>query len=204
MKKKKIFFIFFLIFLITTNILADEIAIYVGNGYNYNEILGSMVDTHFAIKYDTEKDQYYFYTYDFMTKGWVFLTNKDLEKLRNILTKYKKWEKTAIENEVEIEKEFPNSQISGKVVWKSADEWFSASNITIHFSFFSQNKYRHQLVIFSNKVNAFSNEFMVFKIEPIYMDKNQVEDFLHGISSDSINIKLKEYSEKKKKEELFQ
>ena len=51
-----------------------------------------------------------------MKKGWVKLTETQLVEFRGTLNKYLQWEKTAIEKQVEIDKEFPESALSCDVV----------------------------------------------------------------------------------------
>lgn len=75
-----------------------------------------MTDSQFAIKYDTEEKIYYFFSSDIMKKGWVKLTETQLVEFRGTLNKYLQWEKTAIEKQVEIDKEFPESALSCDVV----------------------------------------------------------------------------------------
>ena len=64
-----------LLFVVSTFFVSgDEILIYQGEGYHYNDILQNMVDAQFAIKYDTERDLYYFFSSDIFNTGWVELT----------------------------------------------------------------------------------------------------------------------------------
>ena len=106
---------------------AEEIIIYLGEAYHYNEFLGGMSDAQFAIKYDTENKIYYFYSSDIFNKGWVKMTESQLGDFRSTLEKYLQWEKTAIEKKVKINKEFPDSELNCNVSWKFGDDWFSSS-----------------------------------------------------------------------------
>ena len=102
-----------------------------------------MIDAQFAIKYDTEKNIYYFFSSGVFNKGWVKLTESQLQSFKNTLNKYLDWEKTAVEKGVEIKKEFPESELSTKVTWTFGDDWY-ASSLNMNFKFFSQSKTRHQ------------------------------------------------------------
>ena len=141
-------------------VFADEILIYKGVSQNYNSLLEQLIEASFAIKYDTEKKVFYFYSSDFMNSGWVTLTETQLNSLKNTLDKYIEWEKLAVEKEVKIEKEFPDSKISTDVTWKFGDEWYFSKRLDVYFKFFSQNTTRHQFILYSNKVNSSSNEFI--------------------------------------------
>ena len=192
-----------LLFVVSTFFVSgDEILIYQGEGYHYNDILQSMVDAQFAIKYNTEKDVYYFFSSDIFNKGWVQLTELQLESFKNTLNKYVDWENTAVEKGVEIKKEFPESAISTKVTWKFGDDWYGAS-INMNFKFFSQSKTRHQFLIKSNNVSASSNEFIDYKIETFYLDKKQVNNLINGISKTSIEKIITEHKKNKEVENLF-
>lgn len=183
------------------SISADEIAMYVGNAGHYNEYLSNMTNTQFAIKYNTERDQYFFFSSDFMSKGWVYLDTEDIQKLRDILNKYLEWEVIAIENDVLLKKEIPNSRIEGKLSFRYGDEWYSSSGLRMNFTFFSQSVERHQLVIGSNKVDSTTNQFIDYQITKLYLGHDDVVDFLAGISPDTLEMKIQKFNAQDK---LFQ
>ena len=188
--------------LFINSISADEILIYKGNASHYNEFLSGMTDAQFSIKYDTEKKIYYFFSSDIMNKGWVKLTESQLVKIRGTLKKYLDWEKTAVDNQVEINKEFPESALYSDVIWNFGEDWYSSS-LTMSFKFFSQSKTRHQFILFSNKVSARSNEFIDYKIETFYFDKKNVNNFIDGISEEAIKNIISEAEKNKEIEDLF-
>ena len=75
---------------------AEEIIIYLGEAYHYNEFLGGMSDAQFAIKYDTENKIYYFYSSDiFNTHVKSFLEGISSEEIQKKIEEHKK------QNEVE-------------------------------------------------------------------------------------------------------
>jgi uncharacterized protein (UPF0332 family) len=193
-----ILFCFYSIF-----IFADEILIYKGTASNYNSMLKQMLDNDFAIKYDTEKQIFYFYSSDFMNSGWVKLTETQLISFKNTLSKYIDWEKMAIEKSVKVDKEFPDSKISTDVTWKFGDDWYTSRDLDMYFKFFSQNTKRHQFILYSNKVNSSSNQFIDYKVEPLYFDKKQVEDLINGISEDAIKKVIDKFTQSKSIEDQF-
>ena len=184
------------------SISAEEIIIYQGKASHFNEFLEGMTEAQFAIKYDTEKNIYYFFSSGIMNKGWVKLTEIQLEAFRSTLNKYIEWEKTAIEKQVEINKEFPQSELPCDVVWKFGEDWYS-SKLTMSFKFFSQSKTRHQFILYSNNVSASSNEFVDYKIEPFYLDKKHVSDLIGGLSEEAIKNIIEEARKKQEVEDLF-
>ena len=188
--------------LFINSISAEEILIYKGKASHYNEFLSGMTDAQFSIKYDTEKKIYYFFSSDIMNKGWVKLTELQLVKIRGTLKKYLEWEKTAVDKQVEINKEFPESALYSDVIWNFGEDWYSSS-LTMSFKFFSQSKTRHQFILFSNKVSARSNEFIDYKIETFYFDKKDVNNFIDGISDEAIKNIISEAEKNKEIEDLF-
>jgi len=191
-----------ILFICIHSISAEEILIYQGKASHFNEFLDGLTDAQFAIKYDTEEKIYYFFSSDIMNKGWVKLTEKQFVLFRNTLNKYLQWEKTAIEKQVEINKEFPKSALSCDVIWKFGEDWYY-SNLTMSFKFFSQSKTRHQFILYSNNVSSNSNEFVDYKIEPFYFDKKHVSDLIAGISEEAIKNIISEAAKKKEVEDLF-
>ncbi|HOF02173.1 MAG TPA: hypothetical protein PLG34_00560 [Spirochaetota bacterium] len=204
MKNQKFIFLLSILFLLTFTIFSDEYAIYISDGYVYNDVWGSLTKTQFAIKYDDEEEIFYLYSQDYLTKGWIHYSLDDIQTFRNALNKYIEWEKTAIDNKVTIEKNLPISILNSSVSWNYGDEWYFGSGLSTYFSFFSQSEERHQLVIFSNKIESDSNEYIDFKIDPIYLDKNHVISLLEGISEKSMKKVINEHEKNKKNEDLFQ
>lgn len=191
-----------ILFFCMHSISAEEIVIYQGKASHFNEFLSGMTDAQFAIKYDTEEKIYYFFSSDIMKKGWVKLTETQLVEFRGTLNKYLQWEKTAIEKQVEINKEFPESALSCDVVWKFGEDWYY-SNLTMSFKFFSQSKTRHQFILFSNNVSSKSNEFVDYKIDPFYFDKKHVSNLIDGISEEAIKNIISEAAKKQEIEDSF-
>jgi hypothetical protein len=153
--------------------------------------------------YDDEEYAFSFVTQSFMSNGLMFLNSNDMSKLRDNLNKYLEWEELAITKSVKIEKSLPNSTIKNKVGWSFGDDTYVAMNFELKFTFFSQSESRHQLVISSNNVEALSNKFIDYKIEPIYLDHIHVTSFLNGVSEANINQLIEERSKNKEVEELF-
>jgi glucan-binding YG repeat protein len=191
-----------ILFFCMHSISAEEIVIYQGKASHFNEFLEGMTDAKFAIKYDTEEKIYYFFSSGIMNKGWVKLTETQLVVFRSTLNKYLQWEKTAIEQQVEIKKEFPESALSCDVLWKFGEDWYY-SNLTMSFKFFSQSKTRHQFILYSNNVSSSSNEFVDYKIEPFYLDNKHVSDLIDGISEEAIKNIIAEAAKKQEVEDLF-
>ena len=183
---------------------SDEFLLFAGDAYVYNDVFKNFNEAKYAFKYDDKDEVFYLFVTDIFNKAWIVITPEQLAILRNNLAKYIEWEKTAIANKVKIEKEIPNSAIKTKVVWQFGDEWYKASNLSLSFVFFSQSIARHQLVIDSNKVKSSTNEFVTFKLDAMYFEKNQVLAFIKGISEEFISAEIKEYQNKKSAEKLFQ
>lgn len=201
---KKMFFIFFIILVVGATVYANQIELFVGTGYNYDDPSQNFVETTYTIIYDTESDEYYFYTSGLFSSGWIIFDVADFEVFRKNLFKYKEWEQIALTNQAEIEKELIDSQITGDVIWQSAQRWHTGKNIAMDFIFFSQSKDRHQLVITSNAIKSSLNESISFELKPIYLTSAQVDAMITGLSNASISQRVDEYAQLKNIESLFQ
>jgi len=73
----------------------------------------------------------------------------------------------------------------------------------MRFTFFSQSKSRHQLVLKTNKARSTTNQFIEYEIEGYYYDHAQVRAFYDAISEDSIAAAMEEIKKQKDIESLF-
>jgi len=202
-RRKKYLSVFVLLLVFSSIVCANEIVLFVGKGHNYDKITAGFVDTSFKIILNTESGEYYFYTTDYSTSGWIIFSEDDFNKFRTNLLKYKKWENIAIDNEAVIEKALPDSEITGDVRWKSEERVYSGKNITVSFTFLSQSKDWHQLVITSSTTEATETGHF-FRLEPIYLGIAQIDAMIDSISFGSIQGKVNEYRDLKQIETLFE
>ena len=158
-------------------------------------------DRDIAIKYDDEKKIYYLNTDDV----FVLLSENDLEKIRYALTKYKEWVKIAKEHNVEMNKEIPDSSIDTKVLWEyGEDKWHTASGFKLTLKAVSQNLQQHYLVISSNNVSSFLNEYITVKLDPLYFNEVNADALLVALQKEKIESVKEEYNKKKAAQDLFQ
>ena len=214
---------------------------YYGNPTRSKEELAPYLLQHFlsldyvyAIIYETDNNQYYLVITDYRYEGWIHLNYENIVTLRYILNKYLEWESMAIEKQVAIEKDIPDSQISTEVSWfwwlgffnapdhsldysqdrslgndgnyNFNDVEYSANHFNLDFVFFSPNENRHQLVITSNKVRINPNDDWSFSYSLIYLhlNKKNVSDLLDGISDESIENAIDKYNNRDKIYDEFQ
>ena len=198
-------YLFAFIFIIILSLLhAEEYVIYLGNGYNADKTSKELTKINFAIKYDDSENTYYFFTNDAHNTSWIFISKEQLDIIRKNLKKYIEWEKLAVQNKSIIEKQLPDSSITTYVFWKFNDNWYSADSLVLRFVFLSQTSSRHHLCISSSKVEPNSNESIDFRLNTIYLKKDQVKSFLKGISEKAVDKVQEENKMKKKNEEIFQ
>lgn len=200
MKKLILCFVIFLGLSLYAN--ADEYLLFTGKCYEYNSIGKSLSNKDFALKYDDESDVFYLRTSDWMNDAWIHLSWKDLDKLRKIFEKYFEWEKLAVEKQITLEKEIPDSTIKTKVTWEFGDNWYSDKNFILGFIFFSQSSTRHQLVLQTSKAIG-SNQFVTYKIDGYYFDKHQVQIFLDSIDEEKIKKQIEKFKKDKEQKDLF-
>lgn len=200
MKKKLIGIILLLFSIFYIN--ADENLMFSGKCYEYNSFLKGFVDKEYAIKYDDESDIFYLRTSDLLNNAWIHLSWNDVSKLRKNMEKYFEWEKIATEQKAEIEKQLPDSTITTKVTWKYGDNWYSANSFNLSFVFFSQDITRHQFVLSTSKATG-SNQFVSYKIDGYYFDKEQVQELFDAINEENIKKQISDFKKNKEKEALF-
>ena len=62
------FILFLLLILFIINLKADEYMIFIGNAYTYNDLFQEMSESQFGIKYDDEKQIFYFFLTELFLK----------------------------------------------------------------------------------------------------------------------------------------
>ena len=192
-----------MVLLVSFTVMADEYSLFTGNAYTYNDLSKSLDKTQFLIKYDDSENTYYLFTADWMNKIWIYLSEKDLQTIRDAITKYQDWVKIAKEKQVEIDKDIPELTIKTKVIWQFGDSWYSSSGMTLKFSVLSQNSQRHELVISSNKVTSSTNKFVDVKLDPLYFEEAEAADFLTSLDEKNLTKIKEEYNKKKEAKDLF-
>lgn len=211
--KKSIFVILFAIF-VSFTAMSDEYSLFTGNAYTYNDFSKSLDKTQFLIKYDDSVKlvtndtyysvgTYYLFTENLTEKIWIYLSEYDLQTIRNAIIKYQDWVKLAKEKQIEIDKKIPGLIIRTSVTWKLFDEWYYASGLILEFTVLSQNPQRHELVITSNKVTPDNNSFIDVELNPLYFEEKEVTDFLLCLDESNITKKKEEYNKKKEMQDLF-
>ena len=200
---KKNLIVMLMVLLVSFTVMADEYSLFTGNAYTYNDLSKSLDKTQFLIKYDDSENTYYLFTADWMNKIWIYLSEKDLQTIRDAITKYQDWVKIAKEKQVEIDKDIPELTIKTKVIWQFGDSWYSSSGMTLKFSVLSQNSQRHELVISSNKVTSSTNKFVDVKLDPLYFEEAEAADFLTSLDEKNLTKIKEEYNKKKEAKDLF-
>ena len=200
---KKNLIVMLMVLLVSFTVMADEYSLFTVNAYTYNDLSKSLNKTQFLIKYDDSENTYYLFTADWMNKIWIYLSEKDLQTIRDAITKYQDWIKIAKEKQVEIDKDIPDLTIKTKVTWQFGDSWYSSSGMTLKFSVLSQNSQRHELVISSNKVTSSSNKFVDVKLDPLYFEEAEAADFLTSLDEKNLTKIKEEYNKKKEAKDLF-
>ena len=200
--KKSIFVVLFAIF-VSFTAMSDEYSLFTGNACTYNDLFKSLDKTQFLIKYDDSDGTYYLFTENWTEKIWIYLSEYDLQTIRNAIIKYQDWVKLAKEKQIEIDKKIPDLIIKTSVTWKLSDKWYNASGLILEFTVLSQNPQRHELVITSNKVVANGSSFIDVKLEPLYFEEKEAADFLSCLDESNITKKKEEYNKKKEMQDLL-
>ena len=110
---KKIIFSLFMLVGLFAALPADELLLGEVPFVNMSE---DSKDT-FIIKYETEKDEYYIQTSDWLGVYKVIFNKEEFEAFRGAIAKIQDWSKLAKEKRVEVEKEIPDSNIEANAEW---------------------------------------------------------------------------------------
>ena len=176
---------------------SNEYLLFTGKTNKYNELLKDFTNVDYAIKYDDQKDIFYFQIPDWLDTAWIHLSWKDMQQLRKNFEKYFEWESVAIKNEAEIKKDLPDTTITTNITWNSGDNWYYDKNFVLNFVFFSQSKTYHQLVLHTSKATG-SNRFATYKIDGFYFDKSQVQKLYDGIEENKLKEQVQNFKKERK------
>jgi len=127
----------------------------------------------------------------------LFIRHSELQEAVN---KYFEWEKTAVENQVEIQKEIRTDAVDAGFLF--GDEWHFGFDAKINYIFFSQNPNTHQLLIGTSKIQSALNQFIDTKLDYIYLGKPVVTELVSVLNRYEEAIEA--LKEKEAVEELFQ
>ena len=97
----------------------NQINILDTKGYNFNDILGQMVDCNISVKYDQKNKETYIYLADAITTIAYTLTAENVDSINVIFDKYFKWEEKATKMSVKLEKTIKDLSLKG---------WFKYGN----------------------------------------------------------------------------
>lgn len=145
----------------------------------WNDVWKTYSTEEMSLKYDNDEDMWYLYFYGVSTYALSF---KNPTELLGVISKYKEWNITASQNNVEIMKEI-SSINDGLVWWKTFDDWNNSSQ-NIKAMFMSWSPQRHAFVLAGN-VTSRTNSYRS-KVIQITLDWNQVIDLEKALSPESL------------------
>lgn len=149
----------------------------------YNDILKEFLERNCYINLDIKNEELGIYQTDGIYYFVIYFTDSERKELIDSLEKYLKWEEIAVKKKEKVEKDI--TTIYSTVRWGIQNQSYTDlqdGDITIKF--FSQNIFRHQLVIF---YPTFDNDFGVYNSPPMYIEKENVKMFLSLLKDQSIN-----------------
>ena len=164
----------------------------------------------FIIKYETEKDEYYIQTSDWLGVSKVIFNNEQFEAFRGAIAKAQEWSKLANEKKVEIEKELPNSNVEANAEWNwGVNKYRNASWDKLKFMFLfnsaagNNNKMVSILFIAAPKITSSYDEDVTYSFPLSLLSENEINTFMNVISQKNIDKVLKKHEESEKVAELF-
>ena len=163
----------------------------------------------FVIKYETDKEEYYIKTSDWLGDSNVILNQGQFESFRGIISKALDWCKLADEKRVEIYKEIPNSVVEANVEWNwGVNQYKNASWDKLKFKFlFSSSEGDSNMVsllfIAAPEVTSSYDGDVTYSFPLVLLSENEISTFNNVISQKNINKVMKKHEESKKAEDLF-
>lgn len=168
----------------------------------YNDITEGFLDMPMRVYYHTEEKTPIIIVKDILFEYRVHLDPQQLKKVSNIIAKYFKWEKIAIQNEVEVNKEIGRIKIN--LIWNMGNDWDRGRESEMVFTMDSPSANRHRLRISFTKARAIENHFLDFKPQTLYFYNYNVEKMQQQLSPQFIKSTIVRFLEKeKKRNELF-
>lgn len=166
----------------------------------FNSYSSTLNPAKIEIRHSTDFPEQVLFKYNSI---YFMLKPSAIKDLRSAIEKYFEWEKIAIKNEAEIEKEIP-IRIDVGALWSTWDDKSGMGFGEFFFTFFSQNKKRHQFIISSTKINDILDKNRDTKLDDLYFDKFDVEQLYKVISEETIKENLDKVKKQQDVESLFQ
>lgn len=105
---------------------------------------------------------------------FIPLNKRDRVKLRDVIKKYKRWNKKADRKKVTLQKDIDEFEVSGAGFGIGRDWYLQLKPFKITGVFFSQRKGKHQLVLRFSEITASSNKHITHRPEDLYFDWSDV------------------------------
>jgi hypothetical protein len=195
--KKQILLLSFLLFL--SRLYAGEYLLSTERCSTFNSYSSTMSPAKLEIRYSTDVSERTLIKYKSI---YFTLDEEAMKNFRAAIEKYFEWEEIAIKNEANIEKAIP-IRINVGAIWTTWDDETCLGTGDFYFTFFSQNKKRHQFVISSTKINDVLSDYRDITLDNLYFDKNEVEQLYKDISEETLKASLEKVKQQQDVESLF-
>jgi len=149
----------------------------------YNDFLKDFIERYCYINLDIKNEKLGIFKTDGIYYYTIFFTDSERKELIDSLDKYIKWEEIALKKKETVEKEI--GAVNSTVRWGIQNQSYGGTEYgDITVKFFSQNIYRHQLIIYYPRFNS---DYIAFNSPPMYLEKESVKVLLSLLQDKSIN-----------------
>lgn len=149
----------------------------------YNDFLKDFIERTCYINLDIKNEKLGIFQSDGIYYYTIFFTDSERKELIDSLDKYIKWEEIAVKKKETVEKEI--GTVNSTVLWGIQNQTYGGTEYgDITVKFFSQNIYRHQLIIYYPR---FNRDYIAFNSPPMYLEKESVKKLLNLLQDKSIN-----------------
>lgn len=149
----------------------------------YNDILKQFLERTCYINLDIKNEELGIYQTDGIYYYIIYFTDSERKELIDSLDKYLKWEEIAVKKKEKVEKEI--GTVNSTVRWGIQNQSYGSTEYgDITVTFFSQNIYRHQLILYYPR---FKSDYGAFNSPPMYLEKEDVKKLHNLLQDQSIN-----------------
>ena len=199
--KKYTFLMIFLLFSFTafSNYKVYDSSIQVKE---YNEVWGMEQSRDFHIYYNKADSKFAISSDDIMHNLFFSFTWENVESLKLLLLKYQEWEAKAQEMDVTLNKEIGKWNV-GPILFGMGDLDSVQRSMNIKITFISKTSNNHRIVMSYPELQDLNNEWITYKPEKMYLDKDNVKKLLKIFEKSNFEKWNEEQNAQGKIEDMF-
>jgi len=176
-----------MLLLVSLTAQAQDIDLFTGDCYLYNEMLDGSQLQELKLQYSIE-DGYYYYIIE-SEKIMLSLTGEHNETFIANCEKYLEWCDIANSKNITIQKDIPDLTIENcGLVFDWCNEFYVSKTCFVYFKFFSIKEQDHYLTLHTNKAVSYNNDYIDCQIKGLYLPLKTVNGIMEGMATREAKI----------------